>query len=193
MKKYSLIIYLDKKSNNKIKLIQKKLFNLTGSKSCLKLWNPHITIGAGVKIKNKEEKQFHRDIENAIKNIKPFKIKIKDYGFMDNWMGGKLKGFTSYVIYINVIKNKRLQNLFNKIKEKVTDKRNLFYGPILLYNPHLTIAFKDLNKGPFLKAKKMLKKEKFEGQILINHIAIAKENKKGQWQEYKRFDLNLKN
>lgn len=104
---------------------------------------------------------------------------------MDDWIGGKLKGFTKYVIYIDVIKNDKLQNLFNAVKE-VTDKRNLFYGPISPYNPHLTVAFKDLDEEGFNKAKSVFEEEKFEDKILVDHIALAKEYNDGKWKEYKQ-------
>lgn len=185
MTKYSLVIYLDKELLKKIKVIQERLFGLTGSMACLNLWEPHITIGAGVEIEDKDFNPLYEDISKTIKSLKPFEIKIKDYGFMDDWMGGKLKGFTKYVIYINVIKNDKLQNLFNTVKE-VTDKRNLFYGPISSYNPHLTIASKDLNEEGFNKAKSVLEKEKFEDKILVDHIALAKEYNDGKWKEYKQ-------
>ena len=134
-----MVIYLDDELTQKIRAIQKKLFDLTGSKTCLDLWEPHITIGAGVEINNKDTNSFCEDIERAIKDFKPFKVELKNYGFMDDWMGGKLEGFTKYVVYINVIKNKELQNLFEAIK-RVTDKRDLFYCPISLYKPsHLRI------------------------------------------------------
>lgn len=189
MVKYSLVIYLDEKLTQKIRVIQNALSILTGSRASLNFWEPHITIGAGVEVTDKDFSSFCKEIEEAIKNLKPFKVKIKNYGFMDNWMGGKLKGYAKYVIYLNIIKNKKLQNLFLVIKEKVTDKRTLFYGQISSYNPHLTVAFKDLDKKSFFKAKEIFKKEKFEDEILVDHIALAKENKKGRWKECKKFEF----
>ncbi len=185
MAKYSLVIYLDKELTQKIKIIQKKLFDLTGSRACLDLWAPHITIGAGVEMDDIDLNSFYKDIEKATKTFKLFKVKIKDYGFMNDWMGGKLKGFTKYVIYLDVIKNEKLQDLFKVIK-KVTDKRNLFYGPISSYAPHLTVAFKDLDEEYFNKAKVIFEKEKFKDKILVDYVALAKENEKGRWEEYKR-------
>ena len=186
---FSIIIYLNKKLNQKVRNIQRELLNLTGSRACLDLWKPHFTIGAGVRVEDKKLNSLYKDIKENLKEIKQFKIKIKDYGFMNNWMSGKLKGFTGYVVYLNVIKNKELNKLFNILKKNVTDKREIFYGPISKYNPHITIAFKDLCCKGFLKSKKFLKNKKFENELTINHIALAKENPDGKWSEYKRFKL----
>ena len=49
--------------------------------------------------------------------------------------------------------------------------------------------FKDLDKKSFFKAKEIFKKEKFEDEILVDHIALAKENKKGRWKECKKFEF----
>ncbi|KHO54851.1 MAG: hypothetical protein QT10_C0011G0032 [archaeon GW2011_AR19] len=186
---FSIIIYLDKKLNQKVRNIQEELSNLTGSKACLDLWKPHFTIGAGVGVEDKKLNSLYKEIKENLKEIKQFKIKIKDYGFMNNWMSGKLKGFTKYVVYLNIMKNKELQKLFNILKRNITDKREIFYGPISNYNPHITLAFKDLDYKGFLKAKKFLKNKKFEDELTINHIALAKENSNESWSEYKRFKL----
>ena len=186
---FSIIIYLDKKLNQKIRDIQRELFNMTGSRACLNLWKPHFTIGAGIRVEDKKLNSLYKEIKENLNGIKSFKVKIKDYGFMDNWMSGKLKGFTKYVVYLGVIKNKKLQKLFNLLKKNVTNKREIFYEPISKYNPHITLAFKDLNYKEFLKAKRFLKNKKFEDELTINHIALAKENPNGSWTEYKRFKL----
>jgi len=186
---FSIIIYLDKKLNQKVRDIQRELFNLTGSRACLDLWKPHLTIGAGVRVDDKKLGSLYKDIKENLKGIKPFKVKIKDYGFMNNWMSGKLKGFTKYVAYLDVIKNKELQKLFNILKKNVTDKREIFYWPISKYDPHITAAFKDLEHKGFLKAKKFLNNKKFEDELTIDHIALVKENPDESWTEYKRFKL----
>src|SRR3989344_8688832 len=124
---FSIVIYFDKKLNHKVRNIQKELFNLTGSRACLDLWKPHFTIGAGVRLEDKRLNFLYKDIEKNLKGIKSFKVKIKDYCFMDNWIGGKLKGFTKYVVYLNIIKNKELQKLFDILKKNVINKREIFY------------------------------------------------------------------
>jgi len=187
---YSVIIYLNKKLNKRVRDIQKKLLDLTNSKACLDLWEPHLTIGAGVRVDDKELDLLYKDIKKNLEGIKSFKVKIKNYGFMDNWMGGDLKGFTKYVIYLHVIKNRKLKRLFNILKKNVTDKREIFYKPIEKYIPHITMAFKDLSHEKFLKAKKILKNKKFKDELIIDHIALARENPNEEWPEYKRFKFN---
>ena len=186
---YSVIIYLDKRLNQKVRDIQKDISKLTGSRACLDLWKPHFTIGAGVSVDDKKLNSLYKEIKKNLNGIKPFKVKIKDYDFMNNRMSRKLKSFTKYVVYLNVINNKKLQKLFDVLKKNVTDKREIFYGPISKYNPHITVAFKDLNHKKFLKTKKFLKNKRFRDELIITHIALAKENPDETWSEYKRFKL----
>jgi len=111
---------------------------------------------------------------------------------MDNWMEGKLEGFTKYVACFDVINNEKLQHLFDVLKKNVTDTREIFYWPISEYNPHITMAFKDLEHEGFLKAKEFLKDKKFENELVVNHIALAKENPDESWTEFKRFNFEDK-
>lgn len=185
--KFSIIIYLNPVLAKKVRKLQKNLFKVTDSEAALKLWKPHFTIGSGVKISEKELEGLYEDIKAAISYIKPFKISIRDYDFMDDWTGGELRGYTQYVIYLRVISNKKLSRLAKIIKEKVTDKRKIWYRQPWPFKPHVALAYKDLSKKGFIKGKEISKHEKFSGKDIIDHICLAKENKDGKWIEYKKF------
>jgi 2'-5' RNA ligase len=189
---YPQIIYLDKQLTKSIRKIQKRIFKLTGSRACLDIWNPHLTIGNSIDIGKDEEENFYHLIETVTKNFKPFYIEIKNYNFMDNWPGGNLKGYTPFVIYLDVIVNPELQKLASSINENVSAKFKSWYKQPWPYTPHVTVAFKDLDEAGFLKVKEILKDEKFSETTLIDHVAIAKEDKEGKWKECKRFNFLTK-
>ncbi len=190
---FPIIIYLDSNLTKKVRTVQNKLLEMTDSHACIDIWEPHITVGSGMRIDNKDLNFVYKDIKSVVKNFKPFKIKIKNYNFMDNWPGGKTLDYTHYVIYLDVIVNKTLQKLAEELMGNVTAKRERYYNQPWPYNPHLTVAFKDLNKEGFLKAKKILEKEKFEGETIVDHVAIATERESGKWVEYKRFKVSARN
>ncbi len=189
MYKFSIVIYLNPVLAKKVRKQQKNVSNATGSRACLKLWKPHFTIGSAVKVSEKNLKKLSADIKEAISHFKAFKISIKNYDFMDDWTGGKLPGHTPYIIYLKVILNKKLSRLAKIVKEKVTDKRIVWYKQPWPYKPHVTLAYKDLSKKGFIKGKEIFKHKKFSEETVVNHISLVKENKAGKWVEYKRYKI----
>lgn len=204
--KYPIVIYLDKNLTKDVRSLQQRLSKLTGARACLDLWEPHLTIGSAV-IED-DVALLAKDIENAVKGIKPFNVKIENFAYMDIWTGIKMAPsyilhsirslefkdtlnrvtMSPYVVYINVIKNNNLEELAKAIKT-VTDKRKLAYRQPWPYTPHITIAFRDLTKEGFVQAKKLLAKEKFSREVLIDHVAIVKENANGTCTELQRITL----
>ena len=108
---------------------------------------------------------------------------------MDDWPGGKLKGYSPFVIYLDVVVSPDLQRLAEELEKNVIRGRDVYYKQPWPFHPHLTIAFKDLTKGGFLKARKLLENEIFSSTILVDHVAIIKETSEGKFVEYKRFNF----
>lgn len=188
MLKSSIISYLDEDITKKIQDIQQRLFELTGSRACLDLWEPHLTVGDGVTIKDEDLEDFYSEIQNTIADIKPFSIEIKDYDFMDNWPGGSLEDHTPYVIYLNVVVNNELLSLVNSLI-KVTERKDAYYQQLQggRYIPHITVAYKDLTREGFEKAKKLLSEEGFSSKAIIDHVSLSREDENGRFNEFKRF------
>lgn len=172
---------------NKIKLLQKRLYCATGSRASLDAWQPHLTIGSGVAVSSTGIKQLRSDFKYIVKNFKSFKIFIKDFTYMDNWSGGKLPRHTKYLVGLGVVVNKNLSKLAQVVKVNITNKYKVWYEQPWPYHPHLTIAYKDLSESGFYKAKEILKKEKFNGVSLIDHLGLAQKNKDGIWKKYAIF------
>ena len=187
MHKFSIVAYLKPALAKKIRKLQKKVSKATNSNAILKLWKPHLTIGSGVKVSDKELKGLYADMKAVISNFKSFKITLKHCDSMDDWTGGELPGHTPYVIYLKIILNKKLLRLAKIVKKKVTAKRKIWYRQPWPYKPHVTLAYRDLSKKTFIKGKRIFEHEKFSGETVINHISLVKENNSGKWIEYKRF------
>ena len=185
--KFSIVTYLNPVLAKKVRKLQKNLFKVTDSEAAIKLWKPHFTIGSGVKVSEKELKALYMDIKATLSYFKPFKVNINNCGSMDDWTGGDLPGHTPYVIYLRVILNKKLSRLARIIKEKVTDKRKIWYGQPWPFKPHVALANKDLSKKGFIKGKEISKHEKFSGKDIIDHLSLAIEDKNGKWIEYKKY------
>jgi 2'-5' RNA ligase len=188
MYNFSIISYLDPVLTKKVRKIQKDIFDITGSKACLEMWEPHITVGPGINIKDKGLADFCKSIERIALLHSLFKVQIKNYGFMDNWAGGNLPGHTKYVIYLDVIINEELLRLADDIKELTEKNPGVYYKP-WPYAPHLTLAYKDLTKEGFMKIKSLLEYKKLNTKTVIDHFALAKQDTNGQWKTFKKFKL----
>jgi len=189
MHTFPIIIYTDSALTKKVRSIQQELHELTGSKACLELWEPHITVGSAVKVDDDEVADLLNDMKDATRGLKPFQINIENFNFMDNWPGGKMDDYTPYVVYLDVIVNPQLQRLAENIRDTVTSKRNCSYTMPWPYNPHLTVAFKDLNKEEFEKAKQLLQGRTFKYTTMVDHVALAEELPNGNCVVYKKWTL----
>ena len=131
MTNYSQVIYLDKTLTKKVKNIQKKIFDLTWSKACLEIWEPHLTIGDGIIIDDKNIDLYCEKVKKLLEIHNIFEIEVKNYNFMDNWSGWNLPGHSKYVIYLNIILNKEIKNLAKSIKDDITKVHPIWYKQTL--------------------------------------------------------------
>ena len=83
MKKYSIISYFDDEITNEVRSIQQRLFKITGSRGALDIWEPHITVGAGVEIPEDKIDIFKEQLSKIASSHKSFKLELKGYGFLD--------------------------------------------------------------------------------------------------------------
>jgi len=187
-KNYPCVAYFEEEIEKEFRKLQDEMYKLTGSKACLNEWNPHITVGKDLELDSIGLLNLTKELNSFAKTQSHFEIELKDFGFMNNKIIAKLYNCEPYVIYIDVIVNKDLLlfvEKLNKILEKYKYKYDIFP-----YKPHLTLAFKDLNKEGFEKAKEYLKNKKFYKLIKINSFSLAtdKENN-GQFKEKIKFDF----
>jgi len=185
-----LVIFCNEQLEKQIRNIQQELFELTGSRNCLDNWTPHITIGNGVEVDDETEdvEKLINEIHEVIKDFSPMKVTACNYGFLEHEHLKKL-GLSPFVVHLDIKKTPELDRLACLIKEKITDKRHTVYKQPWPYDPHLTVAFGDLTKEGFEKAKKALSQKKFSSELFIDHIALTKEDDKGKWKEYKRISF----
>ena len=66
MIKSSIVAYLDQSLTKKVRAVQEELFTLTGSRACIDLWEPHITVGSGVMIPDEKESDFLKSLEHQL-------------------------------------------------------------------------------------------------------------------------------
>jgi 2'-5' RNA ligase len=187
-KKFSIVTYLDEESSKKVREIQQKLFELTGSKACLDEWQPHTTVGSGIWVTESELAEAEETFTKIAEGANPFSVALSGFGGLTDRKGGEGEITTPYVLWIDVVVNKELRKLVDLIEEKVTFKYKLWYKRPSPYMPHVTVAFRDLTEEGYEKGQQYLKELNFEDEMTISHVALV-ERLPNKDVGYKRFNF----
>ena len=134
----------------------------------------HITLQMPFTLPSKKEKQLINDLTKLLNNKTPFEVLLNGYG-----------KFEPRVVYVNVQGNDNLSAIHQAFAKHMrnyqifnsTHKNNGF-------NPHITVAFRDLKKPVFYEIWEQLKNEPFSRSFLADRITLFKHNGK-DWDSYK--------
>ena len=189
LKKFSLVTYLTGEDFKLVRDIQKEISITTGSQKCLVDWLPHITIGDGPMISESELPALEAKLQEFVKDRQAITVSIKGFGGIDNWKGSVEGKVSPYVIWLDVAVGGDLTALFNDFRESVTSQYEMWLPRTTNYVPHITLAFCDLGKEGYKKGMKYLSGRSFEGEFIVNHIALVECYGEGNMTsaEYKRF------
>ena len=191
-RQYPCVAYLERYNEKKIRNLQKELSILTGSKSCLLEWRPHITVGKALELNKLQLQKLKKELTDFASSQPSFDIELKDYGFMIHKIVAKLFNCEPYVIYLNVVANHRLVAFVKKLDAIM--KKYDFNFDIFPYNPHLTLAFKDLDQDGYNKARRYLKNKTFSDIFKISSFSLATDKKgDGEFKEVIKFKLKKSN
>lgn len=140
---------------------------------------PHITLHMPFAWKESKE-------DALIENLETFSIEQKSFELRLN----NFSAFEPRVIFIDVIKNEKLEGLQKQLKRFCKVELNLFNADYkeLAYHPHITLAFRDLKKAEFYKAWEEFKDKKVETSFKVNSIALLKYDGK-EWETFKELLL----
>jgi 2'-5' RNA ligase len=185
-RKFSLVCYLEGESKQKVRDLQNKLFDLTGSRACLDCWEPHITVGDGVWVNADELKEAESFFQRLADAEKPFEVTLEGFGGRTDRPSGIGEVTTPYVLWIDVVVNDELRQLVQTIQATITSKYSLWWSMPQPYTPHATLAFRDLSEEGHRLGTELLKNEGFKDTITVSHIALV-ENLPEKDVEYKRF------
>lgn len=189
MHRFPTISYLDEQTTKAVRALQKELFTLTGSRACLDLWAPHLTVGDGFAVEDEKLEEFYDDLRKAVSDLKPFKLHLKGFSYLNNWIGARLPEITPNVAYVDIVPNQQLLGMAERLRERLSGKWPKFYQQMWPYTPHVTIAYKDLQDDGLEITKKFLKEKDFDRVTIIDHVALAKEGGDKICNEFKRFPL----
>lgn len=187
MEKFCIVVNLKVPLVAKVCQVQRLLSLRTGSKTCVRFWKSHLTVGSGIIVRNNQLATLQSQFRSVLSKKSSFSVNISGYGFMAGWKGDVF-GRSPYVVYLRVQNNPQLQALVKAV-ERVTNHYSLFYQQPRPYTPHVTLAFGDLTKSGFLRSMIFLREKKFTGTILVDHVSLLRKSSRGKWEECSRFNF----
>lgn len=188
-KSFSLVSFVEGELKGRIEVLQKTLFEITGSRKSLDDWQPHITIGDGLVIASKELRRTEEVISSFAKERSPFCVRLNGSGGKTDRKGGVGELTTPFVLWINVSVNPSLRELVKSLTEKISVNYDLWYEMPKPYVPHVTLAFRDLTEEGYEKGAKYLESVNFEEKMEVTHISLVEKTLDSD-DEYKRFMFN---
>ncbi|MFZ5392443.1 MAG: 2'-5' RNA ligase family protein [Patescibacteria group bacterium] len=176
-KLYPVVTYFNQDFENEVRGLQSELFEITGARASLDEWRPHVTVGKALWIEDGELQKLVQDLNDFTQTQSVFEMEFDGFGYMDDWAGAEAFNCEPYVVYVDVVVSNDLKNYVEKLG-KILDKYEHRYV-IHKDNFHMTLAFKDLNRTGFEKAKKYLRGKSFNGKVRVDSLSVVLDTEKG--------------
>ncbi|GAA0891697.1 2'-5' RNA ligase family protein [Fulvivirga kasyanovii] len=148
------------------------------SKAALKS-PPHITLHMPFRWDEEKEEKIFRTLENLTDNRQAFDLSLENFG-----------AFKPRVIYVDLHRQPALEDLHDDLKKVMKISLNIFNADYKDrgFNPHMTLAFRDLKKPAFFEAWKEFESKEFNASFTADKIILLKHNGKN-WDVYREFPL----
>jgi len=164
-----------------VRKMKEEVFALVASKGALR--SPaHITLHMPFEwSENKEQKLIQT---------------LSEYCFNSNEIKIKLNGFNVFeprVIFIDVNSNELLNHLEKELSVFMAMQLNLFNqrDSLRAFHPHITIAFRDLNKNKFYSAWEKFKHQEMKSEFSATSFCLLKSDG-DQWKIHHEFKFKVK-
>lgn len=139
-----------------------------GSKAALRS-PPHITLHMPFQWRADREEVLIERLRQFFSTCKPVQVNLKNFGC-----------FPPRVIFMAVEKTDALKNLQKKLARFCRLQMNLVNATHKdnPFNPHVTLAFRDLKKAAFALAWTEFKDRKLEGSFIADRVALLRHSGK---------------
>lgn len=130
---------------------------------------PHITLHMPFRLKPKKEAALISSLKKLATKHQHFRLHFNGF-----------KSFEPRVIYIAMDKPDGLINLQKEVGQMMKLKMNVFNVNYKdqVFNPHLTVAFRDLKKAMFYQAWERYREKPYEASVEITAFSLLKHNGK---------------
>jgi len=171
-KDFAIVALFPDELDRRVDALRRELSERFGPKQAL-VWPPHLTLRTGFRVPEDEIAMFIDAFEAFSKKLKSVRVKLKGFSFYDNFPLNKW--ITSpYVVSIDVEKTRELFDFHSELlgfteyaikKDEKTED----------WNPHVTMAYNDIDENVFRNYKDYLEGGEFEGEFELTEVAIDME------------------
>jgi 2'-5' RNA ligase len=140
---------------------------------------PHITLHMPFRWPTGKIARLTTALHELTDNTSPFDVVLDGFG-----------AFVPRVIFIKVAENEALNNLKAQVSKVSLQQWKLFERvDTRPFQPHITLAFRDLNKVRFSLAWEEYRQQEFQELFKANKLTLLKHNG-NFWDEYMGFSFN---
>lgn len=191
-KRYACIAILKTESLKELSLLQNKVFEIAGSKQFREEWPPHITVGIGVELTDDEFQKLCENLFEIAKKHNSLEVQLNKISFRENPRLLKIDpSYTPHVMHLDVEVTENLNSLVSDL-DKILRSYTMFHE-IFPYNPHLTVAGRDLTSESVMQLEREFEGDFFETTVVIDSFSLVltpgKDNDLDRMKEVKRFNL----
>jgi 2'-5' RNA ligase len=139
----------------------------------------HITLQMPFNLVISKEEKLITELTDLLKEQKSFSINLRDF-----------QCFEPRVVYLNVVESADM-NVLQKRIEKMMKRFQVFNGSHKNrgFNPHITVAFRDLKKAIFYEIWEEVKTRPFQESFWANTLTIFRHNGKS-WDVFKELKFD---
>ena len=167
VKKYFLAIVIPEPLFEKTEAVKQKLFEDHGLKGALRSPS-HITLHRPFEWKEEKENRLIEKL-SSFRFENEFEIALNNFSF-----------FEPRIIYVDVLPNKDLTALHEKLKNFTKKELKLYNESEDLrgFHPHITVASRDLKKTKFYELQTQFQRQQLNGNFNCNEFCLLRlENK----------------
>ena len=160
---YFIAIYPDQKIIDEVRVFKEDLALNFGNSKALKN-DAHITLLPPFEREIELEEDIHIAFQKIDTTISPFEIILNGFGSFPNPKNP--------VLFVKPEESENLKQLYLNVKDKFSFGKNLF-------NPHVTVGYRDLTYENFLKAWEIYKDKIYKTKLLVDKITLLRHD--GKW------------
>lgn len=140
---------------------------------------PHLTVHMPFKLNDKREDELIEVMASCASNKPVFEMTLNGFG-----------QFKKRVVFIDVEPNESLHDLFLAIRKEMKLHFNIFNADYKNrgFNPHLTLAFRDLKRLAFESAWPEFEGRAYRERFKVKDFTLLKHDGK-MWHPYRSFPL----
>ena len=176
-KKYFIAIVLPEPIQSEVEAFKASLFAQFNLKGALRSPS-HITLHRPFEWKEEKENVLIETLQKFSFHA-GFNIELKNFNCFD-----------PRVIYVDVLKNEKLEELHTNLKYFAQNNLKLLneVEDMRGFHPHVTIAFRDIRKNRFEEVWSQFKEKKYEAKFEFKGFSLLKLKK--TWEPLRDFNCN---